>query len=180
MEVICDVAWEQSDENGVLWPQQYYSEMLVRARLPAFTRPRTDQLQMWQTTNIPENFRTPWPLSQNIGHSKNRMASRRQREPCFGLAAISTKTHKHYRPEHNPPWIAHQVKCALQPSSLGIRLCISSVARETHLDLAGHIESTRSAMVCIGLTPWIDHGPKPDPKPDPKPKPTQPKPIPSV
>jgi len=185
MEVICDVARKESDQKGVLWPQQYCREMLVRARLPTSMRPRTDQLQMSQMINVSENISTLRPLSRESGHSKNRMTSRRQRESRFGPVAISTKTHKHYRPEHyrpehNPLWIDHQAKCVLQPSRLGNRLCISNVARETHLDLAGHIQGTRRAMVCLGLTPWIDHGPKPDPQPDPKPNPEQPKPIPSI
>jgi hypothetical protein len=180
MEVICDVAWRVSDKKGILWTQQYCRESVVRAKFPMSIRLRTDQLQMWQIINVPENISTLRPLSQASGHSKNRMASRRQWEPCLGLPALSIKTHKHDQPEDKPLWIAHQVKCALQPSSLENGVCISNISRETHLGLAGHIEGTRSNMAYLGLTPWMDHGPKPDPKPDPKPKPTQPKPIPSV
>lgn len=179
MEVVSDFAREQSDKIEV-WPQQHYREMLVRAWLPTCVRPRTDHLQMSQTINVPENNRALRPLGQESVHTKNRMASQRHREPFFGLADASMKTHKHYRPEYNPPLITHQVKWAFNLGSLGNRHGRSTVPGETHSSLASHVGSKRSAMVCIVPTPWIDHGPKPDPKPDPKPQPTQPKPIPSV
>jgi hypothetical protein len=180
MKVVCDFAWEQSDKV-VLWPQQHYGEMLVRATLPTPFRPRTDHLQMSPTIKVPENNRPLRPLGQDSVHTKNRMASSRPREPFFGLAATSMKTHKHDRAEYNPLLIIiHQLKWAFNPGSLGNCRGRSTVFTQTLPSLAGHVESKRSAMVCIVLTPWIDHGPKPDPQPDPKPKPTQPKPIPSV
>lgn len=178
MEVRCgDSAWEQSNKV-VVWPQEHHREMLVRAGSSTSFNPKTDHLQMSHSINVPAN-RSFLPVMQaHVLLPMNRMASQQQTGPLFGLASTpsTTKKQKHHRPEHNQLLVAHKGKRAFNLGSLESRHCRSNVLRQSHASFIG--QSKRDAMVCIVLTPWVDHGPKP--KPNPKPKPTQPKPIPSV